>query len=125
MLFRIKDEKLENVKQTRFKQEGKLEKDLESWIENNPSFLGESLLLIGRQVQISEVKDKIDLLALDANGNTVIIELKKGRIKDPVDIQSLRYASYISRWNYTHLENQARIYFSDEEEFNLNEKFED
>jgi len=127
MLYKIKGKQLEKIDQTRLKQEGKLEKDLEDWVENDPSILGENLLIIGRQVQIPEVKDTIDLLALDTNGSTVIIELKKGRIKDPVDIQSLRYASYISRWKYVDLENQAKSYFSEkgEEEFNFNEEFEE
>jgi len=127
MLYKVKGKQLEKIDQTRLKQEGMLEADLEDWVENDPSILGENLLVIGRQVQISEVKDRIDLLALDTNGNTVIIELKKGKIKDPVDIQSLRYASYISRWEYNSLENQAKNYFSEkgEDEFNFNEKFED
>lgn len=104
-----------------------MEVDLEDWIENDPSILGENLLIIGRQVQIPEVKDRIDLLALDANGSTVIIELKTGKIKDPVDIQSLRYASYISRWEFNELENQAASYFTEkgDKEFNFNEKFEE
>jgi hypothetical protein len=109
------------------KQIRKLEEDLEDWIENDPSILGEDLLVIGRQILIPEVRDKIDLLALDTNGNTVIIELKRGRIKDPVDIQAIRYASYVSRWDYNALENQARNYFlekGEDEDFTLNDKFE-
>jgi len=127
MLYKIKGKKLEKITYTGLKQEGKLEEDLENWVEDDPSILGENLLIIGRQVQIPEVKDKIDLLALDTNGSTVIIEVKRGRIKDPVDIQSLRYASYISRWEYNDLENQAQSYFLEkgEEDFNLNEKYEE
>jgi len=127
MLYKIKGKQTEKVNQTKFKQEEKLEKDWEDWIENNPSILGERLLIIGRQVQIPEVYDRIDLLALDTNGNVVIIELKKGGLKDPVDIQSLRYASYVSRWEYEDLEKQAKNYFSEkgEEEFNFNDKFEE
>lgn len=127
MLYKIKGKKLTKIHETKFKHEGKLEEDLEDWVENNPSILGEDLLIIGRQVWIPGVKDKIDLLALDTNGNTVIIELKRGRLKDPVDIQSLRYASYISRWEFVDLETQAKKYFLEkgEEDFNFNEKYED
>jgi len=127
MLYKIKGKILEKIASTGLKHEGKLEENLEDWVENDPSILGENLLIIGRQVQIPEVKDKIDLLALDINGNTVIIELKRGKIKDPVDIQALRYASYISRWEYADLENQARNYFIEkgEEDFNFNEKYEE
>ncbi|ODS38687.1 MAG: hypothetical protein A7316_07425 [Candidatus Altiarchaeales archaeon WOR_SM1_86-2] len=127
MLYKIKEKKVEEVNQTKFKQEEKLEEDLEDWIENRPSIIEDNLLIIGRQVLIPEVNDKIDLLALDTDGNVVIIELKKGKLKDPVDIQALRYASYVSRWGYEDLEKQANNYFSGkgEKDFNFNEKFEE
>jgi hypothetical protein len=126
MLYKIKGKNAVQISQKSFSEENKVEGNLEDWVENNPSILGENLLIMGRQVQIAEVNDSIDLLALDTNGNTVIIELKRGRIKDPVDIQSLRYASYISRWDYKRLENQATSYFSEKfkSEFNFNEKIE-
>ena len=125
-MFKVKDNKLEKIVKTGFELEGKLEGDLESWVENNPSILGEDLLIIGRQVQIPEVKDKIDLLAMDVNGNTVIIELKRGEIKDPVDVQSLKYASYVSGWEYDKLKEQARVYYLErnEKDFNFNNKYE-
>ena len=99
MLYKVRGKAIEKVNQTKFKEEEKLERDLEDWIENNPSIIGERLLIFGRQVQIPEVNDRIDLLALDTNGKVVIIELKRGKLKHPVDIQSLRYASYVSRFD--------------------------
>ncbi|RLI73581.1 hypothetical protein DRO97_07210 [Archaeoglobales archaeon] len=127
MLYEISGKEVREVNKTRFREIKKFEKDLEDWIENNPSILGEKLLIIGRQVQIPEVNDRIDLLALDTNGNVVIIEIKTGKLKDPVDIQALRYASYVSRWDYNDLERQANSYFSEKGEldFNFNEKFEE
>jgi len=64
MLYKVKGKSVEKVNQTRFKEEEKLEQDLEDWIENDPSILGENLLIIGRQVQIPEVNDRIDLLRI-------------------------------------------------------------
>ncbi|MEA3475151.1 MAG: hypothetical protein U9R23_01710 [Candidatus Cloacimonadota bacterium] len=127
MLYKVREKEVEKLNQTKFKQEEKLEQDLEDWIEHESSILGERLLIFGRQVQIPEVNDRIDLLAVDTNGKVVIIELKKGKLKHPVDIQSLRYASYVSRWEYDDLEKQANNYFSEkgEEDFNFNEKFEE
>ncbi len=127
MLYKIKGKVVEKVDQTELVLEELLEKNLEDWIEHDPSILGEELLIIGRQVQIPEVNDRIDLLALDPLGNVVIIELKKGILKEPVDFQSLRYASYVSRWEYDDLEKQANNYFSEkgEKEFNFIEKFEE
>ena len=58
MLYKVKGKEVEKVNQTKFKQEEKLEQDLEDWIEHDPSILGERLLIFGRQVQIPEVNEK-------------------------------------------------------------------
>ncbi len=112
--------------ETRFKQEKMLEEKLEEWIEADPTLMGEPLLIIGRQVLIPDTRDMLDLLAIDPQGNAVIIELKRGQIKEPVDMQALRYASYISRWRFEDFENQARNYLKkvNDAEFNFNELYE-
>lgn len=114
------------VIETKFKKENLFEHNLEDWIESNPSILGESLLIIGRQVLIPDTRDKLDLLAVDPLGNSVIIELKRGKLKDPVDMQALRYASYISKWKYEDFENLARAYLgkAGDAEFNFNAHYE-
>jgi hypothetical protein len=113
------------VEQTRLSHEDVLEEQLENWIQATPAMLGEPLLFIGRQVQISDVKDRIDLLALDTAGNLVVVELKRGSLKDPVDMQALRYASYVSRWGYDQIAAQAKTYFSgkDVEDLTLDQRF--
>lgn len=116
--------KPEKVSPTKLKNENILEKHLEDWIENNTDILGEPLLIIGRQIIIPEVKDRLDLLALDTKGNAVIIELKRGKMIDPIDMQALRYASYISKWDFSDFENQAKGYLGNGDEFNFNEHFE-
>lgn len=114
------------VKETKLKQEKIREESLEDWIVSDPNLLGERLLIIGRQVLIPDVRDKLDILALDSQGNSVVIELKRGKLKDPVDMQALRYASYISKWRFEDFENQARNYLGkpEEPEFNFNDRFE-
>ena len=125
-LWKITNNKPQKIAETRLKHEKLLEENLEDWITTDPSILGEPLLIIGRQVLIPDTKDKLDLLAVDPEGTVVIIELKRGHLKDPVDIQSLRYASYISKWRFEDLENVARIYFGKvgDPEFNFNAIFE-
>lgn len=118
------DNKPEKVSTTKLKVEHLLEKHLEDWIENNTDILGETLLIIGRQIIIPEVKDRLDLLALDPKGNAVIIELKRGKMADPIDMQALRYVSYISKWEFEDFENQAKSYFENLADFNFNEHFE-
>ena len=53
--------------------------------------------------------------------------MKRGGIEEPIDFQSLRYASYISRWQHDALENQARSYYAEkgEEKFDLKEKYDE
>lgn len=50
---------------TKLKEEKSLKNDPENWIVKDPSISGEPLLIIGRQVVISDTKEKLDLLALD------------------------------------------------------------
>jgi len=114
------------VRETGLRQEKLLEEHLENWVIADPNLLGEPLLIIGRQVMIPDVKDRLDILALDPQGNTVVIELKRGKLKDPVDTQALRYASYISKWRFEDFENQARTYLGKvgDPEFNFNGMYE-
>ncbi len=125
-IWKITPEGPVKVAETKLKQEKLREETLEDWIVSDPTLLGEPLLIIGRQVLIPDIRDKVDILALDPQGNSVIIELKRGKLKDPVDMQALRYASYISKWGFTDFENQARNYLGKlgDPEFNFNDKFE-
>ena len=56
----------------------------------------------------------------------MIVELKRGHLKDPVDVQALRYASYISKWRFEDFENQARNFLGKvgDPEFNFNSIYE-
>ena len=126
-IWKITDNGPDRIDTIDLDKEGVLENQLEDWILADPSLLGEPLLIIGRQVVIPDVKDRIDLLALDPQGNVVVVELKRGELSDPVDMQALRYVSYISRWNYEDFENHARRNLSNGEDtdFNFNQVFQD
>jgi RecB family endonuclease NucS len=68
--------------------------DAESFCEE----IGESLRVIGQEVRPSEaIPDRIDILAIDETGNSVVIELKRGTNKLQL-LQALSYAGMISRW---------------------------
>lgn len=74
-----------------------LEKHLENWLEQNPWALAEEpLLVIGRQTSASVDDGTVfpDLLALDGDGNLVIIELKKSQAPREVVAQILEYAAW-------------------------------
>ena len=69
---------------------------LEQWIAEDVSLLGLDLLIIGRQVRTSS-GGRIDLLAIDEQGDLVILELKRDRTPREVIAQALDYASWVDR----------------------------
>ena len=97
-----------------------LEERLEDWLENDISVLDDRLLVIGRQVNTS-FGGTIDLLCLDNSGDTVVIELKKGRTPREVIAQALDYAYWVKDLTYQQLSDIAGEYFG--EEISLASKF--
>ena len=91
------------------------EKILEDWIEKTPSalFEDEEVYIIGRQVT-TNLNKAIDLLGLDKSGNTVIVELKRGKTPRETVAQILEYVSFVEDLSYRQLEEIARQYTSDE-----------
>lgn len=68
---------------------------LQEWIANNPSSLGEELLVIQKEFRgFSDTNERLDLLALDKIGNLVIIENKLDDSGRDVTWQIIKYASY-------------------------------
>jgi len=127
-LWKVGPKGLLKVSETELRKENILEENLEDWIIRDASLLGEPLLVIGHQVAIPDINDRLDILALDINGNSVIIELKRSILKDPVDIQALRYASYISKWTYENFEKQFYSYMKEvgaDDDVIFNEKYEE
>ncbi len=72
-----------------------LEERLEEWLENDISVLDPNLLVIGRQVP-TDYDGTIDLLCLDSTGDTVVVELKRGKTPREVTAQVLDYASWVN-----------------------------
>jgi len=70
---------------------------LQEWIANNPSSLGEDLLIIQKEFNgFGETNERLDLLAIDKIGNLVIIENKLDDSGKDVTWQTIKYASYCS-----------------------------
>jgi len=91
---------------TKFKEYEKIvfadenrEKDLETWILENPEFIrteDDPILFIGRQVRLGQNR-YIDILGIDKNGDIVVIELKRGASPRDTIAQALEYCSYASQ----------------------------
>ncbi|MCO7244261.1 MULTISPECIES: PDDEXK family nuclease [Halomonadaceae] len=67
---------------------------LEEQIMQDVSILNRDWLLIGRQVRTGFDK-LIDLLAVDANGTVIVIELKRDKTPRDVVAQAIDYASWV------------------------------
>lgn len=103
-LFTIdKNGKLVQFKEQEFKEENK-EIDLEILLEKNPEYFFDNskILIIGRQV-MTNLNTFIDLLGVDQFGNTVVIELKRGKTPRETLAQLIEYASFIDNLDYDQL----------------------
>ena len=90
-LYKLSGDTLEPVAVGRLANENMVE----SWIARQPDLLGLDFLLIGRQLP-TEFGGRIDLLGIDADGNLVIVELKRDRTPREIIAQMLDYASWVS-----------------------------
>jgi hypothetical protein len=84
------------VKNKTFSELGFTErKHLQEWLAHQPNALGEELLIIQKEFDgFDDTKERLDLLALDKEGNLVIIENKLDDSGRDVVWQALKYASY-------------------------------
>lgn len=94
------DKRFSRLKTPTFVESKMLERDLEELIWNSSEDfcreLEQDLLIIGRQVRPSTVVgDIIDLLAIDADGSVVILELKRGNDKLQL-FQAISYAGMVA-----------------------------
>ena len=92
-----------------------LERYLEDWLENSPMALvqGEPILWIGRQTSAKDEDGTIypDLLGVDADGNLVVAELKKGRTPRDIIAQLLDYAAWVDGLSQSQIHERAKTYF--------------
>jgi len=72
------NKKVTSIERKTFAELGFSERqDLQEWICGNPEILGEQLLIIQKEFAgFSDTNERLDLLALDLDGNLVIIENK-------------------------------------------------
>lgn len=88
-LWKVEDEGLAAVESERLD----LEDRLEDWLCDDIGLLSGDLLVIGRQIH--RYGGVLDLLAVDHQGNLVVIELKRDRTPRDVVAQTLDYASWV------------------------------
>ncbi|MFE3845874.1 DUF91 domain-containing protein [Thermoplasmatota archaeon] len=112
-----------------------LEVRIENWLENDITTISDDLLIIGRQVE-TDFGGIIDLLCLDRDGDTVIVELKRDKTPRDITAQVIDYASWVKDlsneriteiadkylMNVTSLEDHFKNQFGEELPETLNEE---
>lgn len=93
-IWRINEE-LERVEFSSIESEAKLE----TVLYNNIGILDPDLMVIGRQIPTA-YGQFIDLLAIDSQGDLVVIEIKRNRTPREVVAQTLDYASWVQTLTY-------------------------
>lgn len=70
---------------------------IQEWIRQAPEILGEQLLVMSIEFdRFVNSNDRLDVLAIDRQGNLVVIELKRDAYAGYADLQSVRYAAMVS-----------------------------
>lgn len=84
--------------------------NLQEWLANEPAAFGEELLIIQKEFDgFADTRERLDLLALDKDGNLVIIENKLDDSGKDVTWQAIKYASYCSSLS----KDEIRVIFQD------------
>ena len=106
-MYRIdkKNNRIEKITQVTFSELGFKERThLQEWLEGNPEALGEELLFIQKEFNgFNDTNERLDLLALDKQGNLVVVENKLDDTGRDVTWQALKYASYCSTLTKEHI----------------------
>lgn len=110
-LWKIEADKLQPVDRARLD----LEERLEEWLRGDIGLLSDDLLVIGWQIARYGVP--LDLLAVDRDGNLVVVELKRDRTPRDVVAQALDYASWVQELGREDIDEFALEY--------LKERFDD
>lgn len=91
-----------DISEKSFKELSLKEKDLEEFLRVNIDtvFDNETLLVVGHQV-LDDQNGRSDLIAIDSDGNLVLIEIKRDKEdsntrKEPLELQAIRYAASLA-----------------------------
>ena len=100
-LWKVDADRPQPVEPSRLDLEGRLEE----WLCKDIRLLSDDLLVIGQQIE--QYGTFLDLLAVDRDGNLVIVELKRDRTPRDVVAQALDYASWVQELGREDIERYA------------------
>ena len=90
--------RLKKLEEKRFSDLNLREREhLQEWLANQSDALGEELLIIQKEFDgFADTRERLDLLALDKDGQLVVIENKLDDSGRDVTWQALKYTAYVS-----------------------------
>lgn len=77
---------------------------LQEWVIAHPEVLGPSVKIVAFEFGSwtghtgEKERDRLDVLALDREGHLIVVELKRDKAPDTVEMQALKYAALVSRF---------------------------
>jgi hypothetical protein len=129
-LINSKANRIQKINEKSFTELGFKEREnLQEWIANNSTALGEELLFIQKEFDgFDNTRERLDLLALDKEGNIVVIENKLDDTGRDVTWQVLKYASYCASLSKQQIKEIYQSYLDlyskgEDSETNLTEFF--
>lgn len=101
-LYEVGKGKLTKVETVSLVAEGVKERQqLQQWLLGQPDALGEELFAITEEFgDWEDSRRRIDILALDSDGNLVVVELKRTDDGGHMDLQAIRYAAMVSSMSF-------------------------
>ncbi|GAA3874489.1 DUF4268 domain-containing protein [Celeribacter arenosi] len=99
------ENRLKKLEEKRFADLNLREREhLQEWLANQPDALGEELLIIQKEFDgFADTRERLDLLALDKDGQLVVIENKLDDSGRDVAWQALKYTAYVSSLTKTQI----------------------
>lgn len=91
---------------------------LQEWVIAHPQVLGPSVKIVAFEFGSwtgytgEKEKDRLDVLALDSDGHLIVVELKRDKAPDTVEMQALKYAALVSRFTRDDLDKVHARYLS-------------
>lgn len=123
MIFSVNQdtEELEHLPEQELAQLDILEReDLEEWVIEEPRILGEDLLIITSEyANFEDLRERLDIMAIDSEGKLVVIELKRDRADRTTDLQAIKYASYCATLTAEDIQKDYRDFWNEREGNNL------
>ncbi|QCC51434.1 PDDEXK family nuclease [Halapricum salinum] len=120
MIFSVDQDsdELERLPEEEFSELDILEReDFQEWAIEEPQVLGEELLVITSEyAKFADLRERLDILAIDPNGKLVVAELKRDKADQTTDLQAIKYASYCATLTAEEIQKDYRDFWNDRNE---------